>query len=136
MSNIFLDILTNLVANIIFWLSSGLVIGFWLTARRKKLNRFFGIKRGESLTVYLSRLVIKPDTVFDHRQTRTRKFSGLAIPFDSFQLIQNISRLFSSSPLEIIPDLLSGLVDTFWITQRSHLEFIASPETNDKMNRC
>lgn len=118
--------LSNIVANIIFWLTGGLIVGFLLSRRRKKLYRFFGISKNKTMTVYLSSFSVRDKTVKDFRG-EVRSYQGLGVPNSEFLEIPNITGLFSSNALERIPDMLSGLVDSIWLERKPLIEFLASP---------
>ena len=132
MSDFFLNVFINIVSNLIFWLAGGLMVGILLSRKRRRLHHFFGISKARSLVVYLASLVIEPDTVKD-RFGVIRGHSGIAIPSYEFQAIPKISSLFSSTPLDLVPELFSGLVDALWLAKQPPLEFLPSPQKENDL---
>jgi hypothetical protein len=111
-----LDIASNIIANVVFWLAGGLTVAYVVGWKRRKLVDFFGLGKQNRLLVYMtSRPVYEP---FDER----------GIPSEEFQLVPTISSLFLSSQLGPIPEAFSGLIDSFWLIKRPSIEFLASPQ--------
>jgi hypothetical protein len=116
MQSFILDIVTNIIANIVFWLAGGLTVAFLVGRKRRKLLDFFGLGKDNRLVVYMtSRPVYEP-------------FNERGVPSEELQLVSTISSLFSSSRLGPIPEAFSGLIDSFWLIKRPSIEFLASPQ--------
>jgi len=116
-----LDILSNVIANLIFWLSGGLLVASLVGRKRRRLREFFGLVKNNRLFVYMSsRPVYKP-------------FEERGVQIEEFQLIPLISSLFLLNKNRLIPEAFSGLVDTFWLIQNPKVEFLPSPRDSDEI---
>lgn len=127
-----IDILINIAANFIFWLGGGSIVWFLLSRKRRRLHRFFGIRKRNPLVVYLSSLIIEPNTI-KSREGVVSSYTGLAISDYEFQVIPQLTTLFTSTRLVDIPDMFSGFIDSLWLVQRPVVDFRLSPPTIDDL---
>lgn len=110
-----IDVLTNILANIIFWLAGGILVGYLISKRRRKLAKFFGLNFSRNLNVYFSSIVLYENS------------EEMGLPSYEFQTIPSIASLFSSGKLDFVPDMLAGLVDSFWLPKKPIIQFLPSP---------
>ena len=121
MPSFIIDILSNIIANIVFWLAGGLTVAFVVGRKRRKLVAFFGLGKQNRLLVYMtSRPVYQP-------------FNERGVPSEEFQLVPTISSLFLSGQLGPVPEAFSGLIDSFWLIKRPSIEFLASPQDAEEI---
>ena len=100
------DIVINIIGNVIFWLALGLLVYFLGVGKsRRRFLRFFGLQNQKKMVVYLSNLWL-PDL---EKEPWGRIISG-----HEFRAIKTLNNLFSSASSSM-PDLVRGLVDSFWI---------------------
>lgn len=104
------DILTNLVANLAFWLGLGLVVGLTVRFGQRKFQKFFGLGVNKYLTVYLSNL---------WSTEISRRPRGYAVALHELRALEAITRLFGSASFRL-PDIARGLVDTIWTGSRGY----------------
>lgn len=128
------DIFTNILANIIFWVLGGVIIGILLGRRRRKLFRFFGIAKNRPITVYLTSLPIARGSVIDSYGVPSR-YQGLALHGSEFQVIPQITSLFMSNLFQNIPDIFSGLVDNLWLLRKPVIDILLSPKKQEEIRR-
>ncbi len=114
-----LGLASNLVANIVFWLSLGAVFWAVSTVVVRRFSRFFGFGRVRSVTVYLSNL-------WTPQLSRSGRQVGYAICLHELQAAQSVDRLFGSAPLRL-PDLVRGLVDALWLHRPVQCAIAVSP---------
>jgi len=132
MENILPDILSNLLANIIFWIFGGIIFGLVISIRRIRLNRFFGIKFGQPLLIYLSTHPIENE-IFKHRTEIENSVDTELISKSEVQVVTLFSELFSSQPFERIADAFAGIVDTLWLIGRPEIKFVPSPLSEEEL---
>lgn len=131
--NLFIyDLLTNIFANVIFWLSGGIVIWILVSGKANRLNRFFGTTKQREVTIYLSSFRVEP--ILEKEFGIVKGHRGIAVPSDEFSTIPKLASLFSSNPLNLIPEIFVGFVDSFWIIKRPEIEFMPSPHTTEMLN--
>lgn len=102
-----LGLVSNVVANIIFWVFLGTV--FWGISRVvvRRFFRFFGLVHVDSMGVYLSNL-------WTPQASSSGRTVGYSISLHELRAAQAVEKLFGSAPLRL-PDLVRGLVDTLWL---------------------
>lgn len=122
----FYDFLTNVLANVAFWLVGGVIIGIALGVKRRRMHRFFGITQHKPLIVYLSSLFIERNSI-KGRDNLPSEYQGIVIVDYEFQVISRITTLFNSSFIDRTPDMFSGLIDSLWLTKRPIVEFSPCP---------
>jgi hypothetical protein len=120
------NIVANIVSSVVIFLLVAIIGWFVISGQRRKLHRFFGISRGQPLLVYLSGLVVSPNTIQD-RFGYISKYEGLAVPNYEFQVIPRISSLFLSNPLDSLPELFSELLDNMALVKKPIIDFRLSP---------
>jgi hypothetical protein len=143
MDTFIFDIVSNFIANICFWLLGGTLLGLLFTRRRHKLYRFFGITGGKPVVVYFSTVFTgygstdaqgrDLTSVLVKQQISPTEIREAALPDGEFQVIPAISQLFASRLVEVVPDMLSGLADSFWMLKRPKLEFKLSPQKPEEL---
>ena len=137
LSAFLIGMLSSMSALVVFWLVCGGVLYFWLGSRRRKLYRFFGIPRSTNrLIIYLSS-IYHDYGLFDSegndltqellKQGRKRIIEA-TVPDGEFQLVSSITSLFRPRLSEVVPDILGGLADYYWLLGPLDIEFLASPE--------
>ncbi|MGY5309599.1 hypothetical protein [Nocardia gipuzkoensis] len=117
-----LEVSTNLVANLAFWLALG--VGFVVAGRtvERRLIRFFGLRNRRRMQVYLSNAA-NPTPRADGRPR-------LALAFHEFQAIESVNKLFGTAPLRL-PELARGLVDGMWSRRPISFQVEVSPTSTD-----
>jgi hypothetical protein len=126
-------VVTGVIANAIFWSISIFVVGILLAKRRRHIHRFFGIRKGEPLVVYLSTIFVEPSVAITDRFNASGNRTGLGdrgfllAGYES-QVIPMVARAFSPTRL----DLLTTFVETRWVPKQPNLEFLPSPQDSDE----
>ena len=117
MPNYLIDLFINILANVMFWLVLGL--GFHCIIRRTQSEflRFFGLEHNRKLIVYLSNLWLP---------TMTKKPPGCIVAGQEFKVPKTLGALFGSAPFRL-PELVRGLVDSFWIGSKLDVDHRVSP---------
>jgi len=116
------DILTNVVANLIFWLGLGLIVGLTVRFGQRKFQKFFGLCVNQYLTVCLSNL---------WSTEISRRPRGYAVALHELRASEAITRLFGSASFRL-PDMVRGLVDTVWTGSRDYeFQTAVSPATTE-----
>jgi hypothetical protein len=115
----FLGIMSNILANLVFWLLLGVI--FWAVSKVviRRFLRFFGLVRVDRIGVYLSNLW-KPQASLTQRPV------GYAISLHELRAAQSVEKLFGSATLRL-PDVVRGLVDALWLRQRVQCKTDVSP---------
>ena len=115
----FLGIVSNILANLVFWLLLGL--SFWVVSRIvvRRFFRFFGLDRTNSIGVYLSNL-------WTPQTSMTGRTVGYSISLHELRAAQSVEKLFGSAPLRL-PDIVRGLVDALWLRQQVQYVTDVSP---------
>jgi hypothetical protein len=121
-----LNLLSNIVANIIFWFVLG--IAAWGAIRittQNKFLHFFNLTYNKNLIVYLSNLW--------RRTSSSSRTEGYSLSEHEFRATQNINNLFGSAPFRL-PELVRGLVDSFWIGQKIKVTTTVSPFSTEEIS--
>lgn len=114
---------SNILANIIFWLGLGFVVWITVQVSQIKFRKFFGLNDKRQYRVYLSNL-------WTPREGRTE---GYTISEHEFRASESIATLFGSAPFRL-PELVRGLVDSFWLGNQIIIKTTASPIDSDKVS--
>ena len=111
------DVLSNVVANVAFWLLLG--GAFWLVSRfgQAKFNRFFGTATAGRVTIVLSNL---------WKASESRRPVGYTISLHESLAGQRINALLGAAPLRL-PEAVRGLVDALWLRSRIECATEVSP---------
>jgi len=119
-----LNLATNLLANVVFWLGLGVTV--WLGARliRRRFFRFFGLRRDGQFTVHLSNL-------WDPASRGNT--AGYTISMHELRATQSGEQLFGSATMRM-PEAVRGLVDSVWLRQISRPELVVSPLDPSKVS--
>lgn len=117
-----LNLTSNILANAIFWLGLGFVAWLAIQITQSRFLNFFDLKTNRRLAVYLSNLW-KP---------KTERPEGYIISEHEFRASESINRLFGSTPFRL-PELVRGLVDSFWLGSALAVNTTVSPITTDKI---
>ncbi|MEC3979817.1 hypothetical protein [Amycolatopsis sp. H20-H5] len=117
-----LDIATNVIANIVFWLGLGFAVTALARLAQRRFRRFFGLYMNQQLIVCLSNLWTTATS------SRPR---GYSISLHELRASEAITRLFGSASFRL-PDLVRGLVDAIYLG-RHRYEFrnTVSPSPSD-----
>jgi hypothetical protein len=115
----FLGLMSNVAANIVFWVLLGSIFWFIGVTAARRFSRFFGLARVNSVAVYLSNL-------WTPQFSRSGKTVGYTIALHELRAAQSVDTLFSSAPLRL-PDLVRGLVDALWLREHVRCETAVSP---------
>jgi hypothetical protein len=114
-----LGLVSNVVANVVFWVLLGVVFWALSTAFARRFSRFFGLGRVRRVAVYLSNL-------WDPQASRTGRKEGYTISLHELRAAQSVDQLFGSAPLRL-PDLVRGLVDALWLHRQVQCAIEVSP---------
>jgi hypothetical protein len=116
MAGFFENLGSNLLADLLFWLGLGLIV--WLTVRltQRRFLDFFGVRESRRLTVHLSNL-------WDPRRGDPQ---GSVLAGHEFRVIRTVAGLFGDAPFRL-PDLVRGLVDSFFLGQKVDFSVEVSP---------
>jgi hypothetical protein len=114
-----LGVISDIAANVVFWLLLGSVFWGVSTAVIRRFSRFFGLVRIDRIGVYLSNLWTPQSSV-------SGRTEGYTIDLHEFRAAQSVERLFGSAPLRL-PDLVRGLVDALWLNQQVRCATDVSP---------
>jgi hypothetical protein len=102
-----LGIVSNVVANIVFWVLLGAVFWAFSAAAAQRFSRFFGLARVRSVAVCLSNL-------WTPQSSPSGRQEGYTITLHELRAGQSVGKLFGSAPLRL-PELVKGLVDALWL---------------------
>jgi hypothetical protein len=118
-SSFFFGIVSNVLANLVFWLLLGIV--FWAASRMvvRRFFRFFGLNRMGAIGVYVSNL-------WTPQSSPTGRLVGYSISLHELRAAQSVEKLFGSAPLRL-PDIVRGLVDALWLHQQVQYATDVSP---------
>jgi hypothetical protein len=117
-----LDIATNVIANIVFWLGLGLVVAAMARVAQRRFRRFFGLHTNQQLAVCLSNLWT---TVTSSRPR------GYTVSLHELRASEAITRLFGSASFRL-PDLVRGLVDAIYLGRHQYdFHSTVSPSPTD-----
>jgi hypothetical protein len=100
-----LDIATNVIANIVFWLGLGLVVATMARAAQRRFRRFFGLHTNQQLAVCLSNLWTTATS------SRPR---GYTVSLHELRASEAVTRPFR------LPDLVRGLVDAIYLGRHQY----------------
>jgi hypothetical protein len=112
------NLISNVLANVIFWFGLGLVIWIGIRITQSRFLKFFGLEFNRTLIVYLSNLW----------EPTTRKPEGYVISGHEFRVSESVNSLFGSTPFRF-PELVRGLVDSFWIGKKLKILTTVCPLT-------
>lgn len=110
------NLLINILANAIFWFVLGFLIWLFIKSTQSRFLRFFGLDKTRKLVVYLSNLWVPT----------TEKPKGYILSGHEFCVAELINSLFGSTPFRF-PDIVRGLVDSFWIGKKIDKKITVSP---------
>jgi len=116
------NILANIIANVIFWLGLGLILHLAIRIAQLKFLRFFGLETNKKMIAYLSNLW----------QPTAGDPMGCVLSGHEFRVTRIISSLFGEIPFRL-PELVRGLVDSFWIGKKLSIPIEVSPLTIDEI---
>ncbi|HEX6469094.1 MAG TPA: hypothetical protein VF069_08355 [Streptosporangiaceae bacterium] len=117
-----LDIATNVIANIIFWLGSGIAVAAMARIAQRRFRRFFGLHTNQQLVVCVSNLWTAAAS------SRPR---GYSISLHELRAAEAITRLFGSASFRL-PDLVRGLVDAIFLGRHGYdFRTTVSPSPSD-----
>ncbi|MEV0852131.1 hypothetical protein [Nocardia fluminea] len=113
------SVVTNLVANIAFWLLLG--AAFLVGGRQveRRMVRFFAMHRSRRIDVYLS------NTALPRPDGRPR----YSLSLHEFHAAQAVDKLVGAAPLRL-PELVRGLVDGIWLRRRISSRVAVSQAAN------
>jgi hypothetical protein len=114
-----LGLVSNMAANLVFWVLLGAVFWALATTVARRFSRFFGFVRVNSIAVFLSNL-------WTPQASRSGGTVGYTIALHELRAAQSVDRLFSSASLRL-PDLVRGLVDALWLRGRVRCAIEVSP---------
>ncbi|WP_405180920.1 hypothetical protein OG225_06950 [Nocardia sp. NBC_01377] len=117
-----LEVATNLLANIVFWLLLGFLFFMGSRTVESKMVRFFGLGRSRQIQVLLSNLA-EP-----YPDGRPR----YSLSLHEFQAAQSVHKLFGAAPLRL-PELVRGLVDGIWLHRQVQCQVDVSPNTSSSI---
>ena len=117
-----LDIVTNVIANILFWIGLGFAVAALVRITHRRFRGFFGLNDNQNLAVCLSNL---------WSTETSRRPRGYAISLHELRASEAITKLFSSASFRL-PDLVRGLVDTIYLgSHRYDFTTTISPASTD-----
>jgi len=127
MSDFWLGVASNVVANAVFWFVGGAIVCSLLQiGHRRAMRRFFGMRAPHEYVIYMSSYQIEKGTIKD-RNGVARGHEGRAIPEYEFQTIPTLNSILSASSIRNVPDIFRGLVDSFWTQSMPPIRFEPSP---------
>jgi hypothetical protein len=117
MSEFWLDVLGNLVANLITWIFLALIagIGIIINARPKRaaLFRFFGLDPiNPSITAYLTTIIVQPSGAKRPDGRLSQIWEGPAISANSLHKISSVPAIFHSTFTDNLPTFVRRLLST------------------------
>lgn len=119
---VLLDIATNVIANIVFWIGLGLTMAGMVRIAQRRFRRFFGLHTNQQLIVCLSNLWTT--------ETSTRP-RGYSVSLHELRASEAITRLFGTASFRL-PDMVRGLVDAIYLGgHRYHFHNTVSPSATD-----
>jgi hypothetical protein len=116
------NIITSTLANFIFWFLLGFIFWVYIIFVEVKLIRFFGMRKKKILRVYTSNLW----------KQATEKSKAYVASGHELNVATSVNNLFGSVPYRL-PELVRGLIDGFWISQKIDVEVKISPINCDNM---
>lgn len=119
------DVLTNVIANFVFWIGLGLIVAFLVRIAQRRFRRFFGLTSNPNLAACLSNLWS------NEVSARPR---GYAVSLHELRASEAITRLFGSASFRL-PDVVRGLVDAIYLGDKSYTFRISvSPAATDRLH--
>ena len=100
-----LEIATNVIANIVFWLGLGLAVAGLARIAQRRFRGFFGLRANQQLIVCLSNL---------WTETASGRPRGYSVSLHELRASEAVTRLFGSASFRL-PDLVRGLVDAIYL---------------------
>jgi len=98
-------LLSNVTANLVFWLLLGAVVTITVRLGQRRFRRFFGCDNVARLTSCLSNL---------WSPSASSRPIGYTVSLHEMRAAENVNRLFASASFRL-PDLVRGLVDAVWL---------------------
>ncbi|MFE5565679.1 hypothetical protein ACFQ68_11870 [Amycolatopsis japonica] len=119
---VLVDIATNVIANIVFWIGLGLTVAGLVRIAQRRFREFFGLRTNQQLIVCLSNLWTTTTS------TRPR---GYSVSLHELRASETITRLFGSASFRL-PDLVRGLVDAIYLGGHKYdVHSTVSPSATD-----
>jgi hypothetical protein len=115
----FLGLVSNVVANLVFWALLGAHLLDSHDDRRTAVLPVFGLARVSSVAVVVSNL-------WTPQASPGGRAVGYTISLHELWAAQSVDRLFSSASLRM-PELVRGLVDALWLRQSVRCTIEVSP---------
>ncbi|MFC3456315.1 hypothetical protein [Amycolatopsis speibonae] len=116
------DIATNVIANIVFWIGLGLTVAGLIQIAQRRFREFFGLRTNQQLIGCLSNLWITTTS------TRPR---GYSVSLHELRESEAMTRLFGSASFRL-PDLVHGLVDAIYLGGHKYdVRSTVSPSATD-----
>jgi hypothetical protein len=111
------DVLSNVVANAVFWAALG--VAFWSLSKagQTRFSRFFGVDQSSLIVIALSNVW--------KREASSRRI-GFSISMHESLAAQSINSLLATAPMRM-PELVRGLVDSLWLRTRIQCKVQVSP---------
>lgn len=121
MTELLLDVLSNIVANLLFWVILGVV--FWSVSKagRRRFVTFFGFRAQSTIDIYVSN---KWDPVTSERP------KGFSLALHESMAAQAAARLIQSSQLRA-PEIVRGLIDGIWLNSALNSTTIVTPAVGE-----
>ncbi|WP_336158713.1 hypothetical protein [Amycolatopsis sp. VC5-11] len=117
-----LDIATNVIANIVFWIGLGLAAAGMVRIGQHRFRTFFGLRANPHLIVCLSNL---------WNTTTSTRPRGYSVSLHELRASEAITRLFGSASFRL-PDLVRGLVDAIYLGGHKYdFQTTVSPAVTD-----
>jgi hypothetical protein len=117
------DVLRNAVGEVLVWGGLGLLFLLGVRLTQRRFRRFFGLDCTESLVIYLSNLWPPSE---GNRE-------GLVISGHEFRVTESVNKLFGGAPFRL-PELVRGLVDSFWLRDKVATRTVVSPLLDDALD--
>jgi hypothetical protein len=119
---VLLNIATNIIANIVFWLGLGFAVAAMVRIAQRRFRRFFGLCSNQQLAVCLSNLWTTATSA------RPR---GYSVSLHELRASEAITRLFGSASFRL-PDMVRGLVDAIYLGRHQYdFRNAVSPSSSD-----
>lgn len=116
------NLLNNILADGIFWLGFGVVLVLAIRIAQFRFLSFFGLQNKRKLIVYLSNLW----------QPTSGDPKSCILAGHEFRVTRTINSLFGDTPFRL-PELVRGLVDSFWIGKELKILVEVSPLVTEKI---
>ena len=119
-----LGLVSNVLANVVFWLGLGALVWLVASIARRRFVDFFGLGRDGQITVHLSNL-------WDPASTAGPV--GYTISRHEFQVTRTVNQLFGSASMRL-PEMARGLVDGLWLRQIPQPDVVISPADGSQVS--